>query len=100
MFLRGFIVGAAVTAGGMLLIPGVAVAVARASRPVARAAVRTGTVAYTEFRRAGAEAYEHFEDLAAEVQADLRAEQAEAEGSAGTAPAAGRPAAGGGEGDD
>ncbi|MGM0584151.1 MAG: DUF5132 domain-containing protein [Pseudomonadota bacterium] len=98
MFLRGFIVGAAVTAGGMLLIPGVAVAVARASRPVARAAVRTGTVAYTEFRRAGAEAYEHFEDIAAEVQADLHAEQAEAEGSARPASATGR--AGGGEGDD
>lgn len=69
---RSFLVGAAVAAGAMLLVPGVAVAVARAGRPLLRAAVRTGAVAFSEFQNAGAEAYEHMEDIAAEFEAELR----------------------------
>ena len=81
---RGFLMGAALAAGAVLLVPGVAVALGRAGRPVLRAAMKTGAVAYTEFRRAGAEVYEHMEDIAAE----LRAEMAEAEAAAEKADAA------------
>lgn len=80
---RGFLMGAALAAGAVLLVPGVAVALGRAGRPVLRAAMKTGTVAYAEFRRAGAEVYEHMEDIAAE----LRAEMAEAERAAEAADA-------------
>ena len=75
---RGYLIGAAVAVGGLMLIPGVAAAVGRAGRPLARAAMKTGATAYDEFRRAGAEAYEHLEDIAAEVRAEMaaRAEQA------------------------
>lgn len=81
---RGFLMGAALAAGAVLLVPGVAVALGRAGRPVLRAAMKTGAVAYTEFRRAGAEVYEHMEDIAAE----LRAEMAEAERAAEASDAA------------
>ena len=70
---KGFVIGAMVAAGGLLLIPGVAAAIARAGRPVARAAMKTGATAYTEFSKAAAEAYEHFEDMAAEVRAEMHA---------------------------
>lgn len=80
---RGFLMGAALAAGAVLLVPGVAVALGRAGRPVVRAAMKTGAVAFTEFRRAGAEVYEHMEDIAAE----LRAEMAEAERAAEAADA-------------
>jgi hypothetical protein len=68
---RGVLIGAALATGGLLLIPGVAPAVARAARPVVRAAVKTGAAAYQELRQAGAEVYEHFEDAAAEMRADM-----------------------------
>ena len=68
---RGFLLGAAAATAGLLLVPGVAVAVARAGRPLARATLKTSATAYDEFRKAGAEAYEHFEDLAAEVKSGL-----------------------------
>jgi hypothetical protein len=71
MFARGFLVGAVVATGALMLVPGVAVAVSRAGRPVLKAAMRNGAVAYAEFRRAGAEAIEHMEDLAAEVEAEF-----------------------------
>lgn len=74
---RGFILGAAVATGALLLIPGVAFALSRAGRPVMRAAVRTGTFAYREFQRAGAEVYEHMEDLAAEVSAEVKRAQSD-----------------------
>lgn len=70
---RGFLLGATVAAGALLLVPGVAVALGRAGRPIVRAAARTGTVAYREFQKAGAEVYEHMEDIAAEVEEELRA---------------------------
>ena len=69
---RKYLYGAALAVGAVLLVPGVAAAVGRAARPVVRAAVKTGTVAYTEFRRAGAEVYEHMEDLAAELRAEMQ----------------------------
>jgi hypothetical protein len=39
--------------------------------------VRSGAVAWDEFRKAAAEAYEHMEDLAAEVRAEVETRQAE-----------------------
>jgi hypothetical protein len=76
---KKFLLGAGVAVGAMLLVPGLATALARAGRPLARAAVKTGAVAWAEFRKAGAEAYEHMEDLAAEFRAEAaRHETAEA----------------------
>ena len=72
---RSFLLGAALAAGAVMLVPGVAAAVGRAGRPLARAAMRTGATAYDEFRRAGAEAYEHMEDIAAEIREEMEAER-------------------------
>lgn len=80
MFARGFLLGAAVATGALLLVPGVAVALSRAGRPAMKAAMRNGATAYAEFRRAGAEAVEHFEDLAAEVEAELETERGDGDG--------------------
>ncbi len=74
MSARLFVLGATAAAAGLLLVPGVASAVARAGRPLGMAAMKTGATAYREFRKAGAEAYEHFEDMAAEVRAGLHPE--------------------------
>lgn len=68
---KGFLLGAATAAGALMLVPGVAKATARAARPLLRAAVKTGTVAAEEMQKAAAEAYEHFEDLAAEIRAEM-----------------------------
>lgn len=82
---RSFLLGAAVTLGAVALIPGVAGALGRAGRPVVRAGMRTGAVAWNEFRKAGAEAFEHMEDIVAEVREEMAAERegAEAEAEAG-----------------
>lgn len=84
---KNFFLGALVTAGAVMLIPGVAQAMGRAGRPLMRAAMRTGHTAYDEFTKAGAEAYEHFEDLAAEIREEMNAERraAAAEASGETA---------------
>lgn len=74
---KGFVFGAAATVGVLMLVPGVAFALSRAGRPVARAAIRTGAVAYNEFQKAGAEVFEHMEDLAAEFEAELRRARAD-----------------------
>ncbi|MBN9669300.1 DUF5132 domain-containing protein [Roseibium aggregatum] len=87
MSARLFFLGASVAATGLLLVPGVGAAVARAGRPVMRAAMKTGYTAYHEFRRAGAEAYEHFEDVAAEVHAELYPDD-DIEADAGPGPGA------------
>jgi hypothetical protein len=68
---KKFLLGAGVVVGAMMLVPGLAGAVTRAGRPIARAAVKTGAVAWTEFRKAGAETFEHMEDLAAEFRAEV-----------------------------
>ncbi|HKK37350.1 MAG TPA: DUF5132 domain-containing protein [Paracoccaceae bacterium] len=80
MFARGFLLGAVVATGALLLVPGVAVAVSRAGRPAMKAAMRNGATAYAEFRRAGAEAVEHLEDLAAEVESELATEREDRDG--------------------
>lgn len=95
---RKFLLGAGVVVGAMILVPGLANAVTRASRPIARAAVKTGAVAWTEFRKAGAETFEHMEDLAAEFRAEVarhasgEAETTQAEGSEPPDPTAAAPA--------
>jgi hypothetical protein len=85
---KKYVIGAAVAVGALMLVPGLASALGRAGQPLARAAVRTGAVAWHEFRKAGAEAFEHMEDLAAEFQAEVAAkETAEATAeAAGTDP--------------
>jgi hypothetical protein len=76
---RSFIFGAVAAVGAVMLLPGVAAGLARAGRPLARAAVKTGAVAMEEFRKGGAEAFEAFEDLAAEVREEMAANQAREE---------------------
>lgn len=73
---RKFLLGAGVVVGAIILVPGLASAVTRAGRPIARAAVKTGAVAWTEFRKAGAETFEHMEDLAAEFRAEVARHEA------------------------
>lgn len=76
---KSFFLGAATAVGAVMLIPGVAAALARAGRPIAQAGLRTGAVAFDEFRKAGAEAYEHMEDMMAEIREDMHAHRAEDE---------------------
>lgn len=90
---KNFFLGAAVAATAIMLIPGAAAALGRAGKPLARAAARSGAFAYDEFRKAGAEFYEHMEDLAAEVR-DEMAERAEAERAAAEEAVTGNGAAG------
>lgn len=86
---KEFLLGAALATGAVLLVPGLALAMSRAGRPVLRAAMKTGAVAYAEFRRAGAEVYEHMEDIAAEMRAEMQAAEAEAEAADAAAGAEG-----------
>lgn len=72
---KSFLLGAVAVVGAVMLIPGVASGLARAGRPLARAAAKTGAVAMDEFRKAGAEAYEAIEDLAAEIREEMEAER-------------------------
>lgn len=72
---RGLILGAVIAAGALLLIPGVAVAAARAVRPVVRSALKNGSKSATAVQQSFAEAFEHIEDVAAEVRAELDAER-------------------------
>jgi hypothetical protein len=74
---KKYVIGAAVAVGALVLVPGLAAALARAGEPLKKAAVRSGAVAWDEFRKAAAEAYEHMEDLAAEVRAEVETRQAE-----------------------
>lgn len=67
---RGILIGAVVTGAALMLVPGVAAATARAARPLVRGALKQGAVAAEKLRQSAAEAYEHFEDLAAEVRAE------------------------------
>jgi len=85
-----YAIGAAVAVGMLVLIPGLAAALVRAGQPLKRAAVRSGAVAWDEFRRAGAEAFEHMEDLAAEFRAEVATRQAEGAAAETSAPAMGQ----------
>jgi len=92
MSARVFLLGAGVAIGGLMMIPGVAGAVGRAGRPILRRGIRTGAAAYSEAMHAAAELYEHVEDVAAEVRAEMAeaaedaAETAEAAAGAEDAP--------------
>ncbi len=83
---RGVLVGAVLAAGALLLVPGVAAAVGRAGRPIVRTAIKGGSAAYAEARRAGAEVYEHVEDVVAELRAEQ--EVAMSDDATGDGPAA------------
>ena len=74
---KKYVIGAAVAVGALVLVPGLAAALARAGEPLKRAAVRSGATAWDEFRKAGSEVYEHMEDLAAEFQAEVAAREAQ-----------------------
>jgi len=75
---KKYVIGAAVAVGALVLVPGLAAALSRAGEPLKRAAMKTGAVAWDEFRKAGAEAYEQMEDIAAEFRSEVEAHQAEA----------------------
>jgi hypothetical protein len=79
-----------------VLVPGLAAALARAGEPLKRAAIRSGAVAWDEFRRAGAEVFEHMEDVAAEFRAEVATREAEsaAAEAAAAAPSSGERDAG------
>lgn len=82
---KNVFLGAALAAGAMMMVPGVAAAFGRAAKPLVRAGLRTGSVAYDEFRKAGAEAFEHVEDILAEVREEMQTERAAEEGDADAA---------------
>jgi hypothetical protein len=75
---KKIVLGIVVGAGALTLVPGLAAALARAGEPLRRAALRSGAVAWDEFRKAGAEVFEHVEDMAAEFRANVATHQAEA----------------------
>lgn len=86
------LIGIAIGAGALLLVPGVAAAVARAGRPLLRTAVRQGAGVAEAAGRAFGDLYEHVEDVVAEVRADMAAAdgadpEAEAEAPGAPAPA-------------
>lgn len=64
---RGAAIGVGVATAAAFLLPAV--------RPVARAVLKTGLVCFERSRELIAEAGEAFEDLVAEVRADLAAER-------------------------
>lgn len=68
---KGLALGLGVVAAGVVLAP--------ALRPAARAAVKTGILLFEKGREWAAEAGETFEDLVAEVRAELAEQAAAAE---------------------
>ncbi len=68
---RKLMIGAALAVGALMVVPGVAAAVARAARPAVKAAIKASVVGYREVQRAGMEVYETAEDALAEVQHEL-----------------------------
>ena len=71
---RKLMIGAALAVGALMIVPGVAAAVARAARPAVKAAIKASVVGYREVQRAGMEVYETAEDALAEVQHELAEE--------------------------
>jgi hypothetical protein len=71
--------GIAIGVGVALLAPVALAALGGAGRPAARAAVKAGLLVYEKGRETLAELAEIAEDLAAEAQADLERERAEAD---------------------
>jgi len=84
---KKYMIGAAVVVGALVLVPGLAAALARAGEPLKKAAVRSGAVAWDEFRKAGAEVFEHMEDLAAEFRDEVASRAEDAADLAGAAAA-------------
>jgi hypothetical protein len=69
---RGVRLGAALAAGGLVLVSGATAVLGRAEGPPARVARRTGETAFEELRKAAGEIRKHRENLAAEVRAEIR----------------------------
>lgn len=67
--------GIAAGVGAVVLAPVLVPAVAKAGKPVAKALIKGGIIAYNKSRSAIAETGEVLEDLVAEVQAELVEEQ-------------------------
>ena len=67
--------GIAAGIGALVLAPALIPAVAKASKPVAKAIIKGGIIAYKKSRSAIAETGEVIEDLVAEVQAELAEEE-------------------------
>lgn len=70
--------GAAIVVAAAVLIPVAAVALAPYWRPAARSALKWGILALEKAREVGAEFTELVEDVAAEVQEELRASRTQA----------------------
>ncbi len=64
---RGVAIGVGIAAAGAFLLPAV--------RPVARAVVKTGILCFEKGRDMAADAGEAFEDIVAEVKAELSSER-------------------------
>ncbi len=79
---RKLMIGAAIAVGALMVVPGVAAAVARAARPAVKAAIKASVVGYREVQRAGMEVYETAEDALAEAQHELA--EGDASGAAAT----------------
>jgi Protein of unknown function (DUF5132) len=71
VFKGGAATGIAVSAGVLLLVPGLLPAIGRVVRPLAVGVIKTGMVMYNE---AAATVREASEDIMAEVRAELEAE--------------------------
>ncbi len=69
--------GIAAGLGAVVLAPVLIPAVAKASKPVAKALIKGGIIAYEKSRNAIAETGEVLEDLVAEVKAELAEEEAQ-----------------------
>lgn len=67
--------GAAIGLGAAILAPLVLPVLAQSARPLARTLIKTGIILYHKGRETLAEAEETFEDLLAEVRAELAQEQ-------------------------
>jgi hypothetical protein len=80
--------GVAIGAGLILLVPLAVVTLAPVARPAMRGALKAGMLAYEKGRETLAEFAETFDDVSAEVQAELRQARM-AEATAGEAAPAG-----------
>jgi hypothetical protein len=67
--------GIAAGIGAVILAPVLIPAVAKASKPVAKALIKGGIIAYEKSRSAIAETGEVLEDLVAEIKAELAEEE-------------------------
>lgn len=76
--------GVAIGAGLVLLVPLAVVTLAPVARPALRGALKAGMLAYEKGRETLAEFAETFDDVSAEVQAELR--QARMAGAADAVP--------------